>query len=144
MRLIILFFANIWNKIFPGLLWLSYSIDYFDYVHLLYLVTKYVYNKGIYCRILLLWGFLSGSGGKESARNAGNPGSILGSGRSPGEVNGYPLLYSCLENSMDRGSWPGPWGCKELDMIKWLTVCFFFHCYFQSYRGAQEIQLKLQ
>ena len=50
-------------------------------------------------------GFPGGSDGKESACNAGDPGSIPGSGRSPGEVNGNPLQYSCLENSMDRGVW---------------------------------------
>ena len=37
--------------------------------------------------------------------NAGDPGSILGSGRSPGEGNGNPLQYSCLKNPMDRGAW---------------------------------------
>ena len=42
--------------------------------------------------------------GKESAGNAGDPGSILRSGRSPGEGNGYPLQYSCLENPMDRAA----------------------------------------
>ena len=36
---------------------------------------------------------------------AGDPGSIPGSGRSPGEGNGHPLQYSCLENPMDRGAW---------------------------------------
>ena len=40
-----------------------------------------------------------------SACNAGYPGSILGSGRSPGEGNGNPLQYSCLENPMDGGAW---------------------------------------
>ena len=50
-------------------------------------------------------GFPCGSDGKESAGNAGDLGSIPGSGRSPGERNGYPLQYSCLENSMDRGAW---------------------------------------
>ena len=51
-------------------------------------------------------GFFScGSDGKESACNAGDPSSIPGSGRSPGEGNGYPLQYSCLENAMDRGTW---------------------------------------
>ena len=50
-------------------------------------------------------GFPGGSDGKESACNAGDLGSILKSGRSPGEENGYPLQYSCLENSMDRGTW---------------------------------------
>ena len=50
-------------------------------------------------------GFPGGSDGKESACNAGDPGSILGSGRAPGEGNGSPLQCSCLENSMDRGAW---------------------------------------
>ena len=43
--------------------------------------------------------------GKESACNAGDMGFISGSERSPGEENGNPLQYSCLENSMDRGGW---------------------------------------
>ena len=47
-------------------------------------------------------GFPCGSAGKESAHNAGELGSIPGLGRSPGEGKGYPLLYSGLENSMDR------------------------------------------
>ena len=50
-------------------------------------------------------GFPGGSDGKESACSAGDLGSIRGSGRSPGEGNGYPLQYSYLENSMDRGAW---------------------------------------
>ena len=47
-------------------------------------------------------GFPGGSDGKESVCNAGDPGSILGLGRSPGEENGKPLQYSCLESSMER------------------------------------------
>ena len=43
--------------------------------------------------------------GKMSARNAGDLGSIPGSGRSPGEGNGNPFQYSCLENPMDGGVW---------------------------------------
>ena len=50
-------------------------------------------------------GFPGGSGGKESACIAGDPGLIPGSGRSPGEGNGNTLQYSCLENSTDRGAW---------------------------------------
>ena len=50
-------------------------------------------------------GFPGGSDGKDSTCNAGDPSSILGLGRSPGEGNGYPLQYSCLENSMDREAW---------------------------------------
>ena len=51
------------------------------------------------------WDFPGGSDGKESACNAGDPGLIPGLRRSPGEGSGYPLQYSCLENSMDRGAW---------------------------------------
>ena len=49
--------------------------------------------------------FPGGSDGKESACNARDPGLISGSRCSPGEGNGYLLQYSCLEHSMDRGSW---------------------------------------
>ena len=49
-------------------------------------------------------GFPDGSDGKASAYNAGDPGSIPGSGRSSGERNGKPLQYFCLENPMDRGA----------------------------------------
>ena len=50
-------------------------------------------------------GFPGGSDGKESTCNARDQGLIRGSGRSSGEENGYPLQYSCLENSMDSGAW---------------------------------------
>ena len=46
-----------------------------------------------------------GSDGKVSAYNVGDPGSIPGSGRYPGEGNDNPLQYSCLENPMDVGAW---------------------------------------
>ena len=49
--------------------------------------------------------FPGGSDGKESICNSGVLGSIPGSGRFPGEGNGDPLQYSCLENPMDRGAW---------------------------------------
>ena len=42
---------------------------------------------------------------KNLPANSGDPGSVPGLGRSPGEGNGNPLQYSCLENSMDRGAW---------------------------------------
>ena len=49
--------------------------------------------------------FPGGSGGKVSVYNVGDPGSIPGLGRSPGEGNDNPLQYYCLENPMDRGAW---------------------------------------
>ena len=67
-------------------------------------------------------GFPGGSDSKETACNAGDPGSISGSGRSPGEGNGNPLQHSCLENSMDREAW---WATghevTELDTTEGLT-----------------------
>ena len=65
-----------------------------------------------------------GSDRKESACNSGDLGSVPGARRSPGEGNGYPLQYSCLENVMDRRAW---WGTvcgvtKESDMIEQLTL----------------------
>ena len=50
-------------------------------------------------------GFRGGWDSNASACNAGDPGLIPGSGRSPGEANGYPLQYSCPENRMDRGAY---------------------------------------
>ena len=52
-----------------------------------------------------LQGFPGGSEDKASARNVGDRGLIPRSGRSPGEGNGNPLQYSCLENPMDGGAW---------------------------------------
>ena len=54
---------------------------------------------------LLIQNFPGGSDGKATAYNAGNLGLVPGSGRSPGEENGTPLQYSCLENPMDGGAW---------------------------------------
>ena len=55
--------------------------------------------------LMTTYSFSGGSDGKASACNAGDPGSICGSGRYPGEGNGNPLQYSCLGNPIDRGAW---------------------------------------
>ena len=67
-----------------------------------------------------LFGFPGGSGGKESACNEEELGLIHGFGRSPGEVNGDSLQYSCLENPHGQGSRAGysPCGHKESDTTK--------------------------
>ena len=65
-------------------------------------ICSWVCIKYIVC---IQEGFPDSSVGKESACDAGDPGSIPGSGRSPGEGNGNPLQYSRLENPTDRGAW---------------------------------------
>ena len=68
--------------------------------------------------------FPDGSVGEESACSAGDPGSIPGLGRFPGEGNCNPLQHSCLENSTDR-----PWGRKESDATERLTLSLSFTSY---------------
>ena len=62
-------------------------------------------GEGIGYQTPVFLGFSGGSAGKESAYDVGDLGLIPGLERSPGEGKGYTLQYSCLENSMDRGSW---------------------------------------
>ena len=63
-----------------------------------------------------LMDFPGGSDGKASAYNAGDPASVPGLGRSPGEGNGNPFQYSCLENPRDRGTWwASVYGVAESD-----------------------------
>ena len=79
------------------------------------LVTIFVADVAHHILVLLLhfcplfrWRlgvFLVGSDSTESAHNAGDLGSIFGSGRSPGEGNGNPLQYACLRNRIVRGAW---------------------------------------
>ena len=91
-----------------------------------------------------------GSNGKASAQNAGTPGSIPGSGKSPGEGNGNPLQYSCLGNPMDRGSW---WatvhGVAESDMTEQLHFHFLLRTIiddaskFKTYQSFFKILISL-
>ena len=84
------------NKLnIPANLWISQNFQ----------LTYFIDLFGLSDLLMSKNNFPSSSGGKESACNAGGPGSILGLGRSSGEGNGYPLQYSCLENSMDRDAW---------------------------------------
>ena len=84
------------------------------------------HSMGIICvshGLCVFMGFSGGSVRKNPSANAGDPGSILGLGRSPGGGNGNPLHYSCLENPMDRGAW---WATvhgvpKELDRTQQLN-----------------------
>ena len=82
-----------------------------------------LYNKG---KLFLDWGFPGGSDCKASACNAGDPGSIPESGRSPGEGNGNPLQYSCLDNSMDEGAW---WATVHGFAKSWTQLSNFTHSF---------------
>ena len=64
-----------------------------------------VYAQFFFLLSRLVMGFPGGSEVKATACNAGDPGSIPGWGKSPGEGNGNPLQYSCLENPMEGGAW---------------------------------------
>ena len=74
---------------------------------------------------------VGGSENKESFCNAGDPDLISQSGRSPGEGNGNPFQYSCLENSMDREAWQATvlGGHKESDMTERLNLIDIFNGY---------------
>ena len=90
------------------------------------------------CNCVVVWAFFGidflwdavfpcGSDGKASACNAGDPGSIPGLGRSPGEGNGNLLQHSCVENPMDRGVWWAIWGANRHN---WAIIFGFEFCVF--------------
>ena len=67
-------------------------------------IISYIARSSLHivCESQVIWGFPRGSNGKESACNAGDYGSVPGWGRSHGKGNGYPLQYSCLENTRNE------------------------------------------
>ena len=71
------------------------------------------------CLPEIVKGFPGSSDSKESVCNAGDLGWIPGLGKSPGEGDGYPFQYSCLENSMDRGAW---WAIVHEVMKSWTEL----------------------
>ena len=75
-----------------------------QFVYHLYYIAYHMLNTYIHVCIQCVWASQVAQC-KESAWNAEDLGSIPGSGRSPGEGNGNPLQYPCLENSMDREAW---------------------------------------
>ena len=98
--------------------------------------------RAVVCGVAKSWTWLSHwtgrSESKASACNAGDQGSIPGSGRSPGEGNGNPLQYSCLEKSQGQRSLVGysPWGCKQSDTTEWLHKPFWIFFFFLYDEGV--------
>ena len=76
-----------------------------DFVLLVSTTTLYLARESFHAFSLIVHELVIGSDGKASVYNTGDPGLIPGLGRSPGEGNGNPLKYYCLENPMDRGAW---------------------------------------
>ena len=68
-------------------------------------ISIFYIGRFFFLLVLLYVNLADGSDGKVSVYNMGDPGSSPGLGRSPGEGNGNPLQYCCLENPMDRGAW---------------------------------------
>ena len=68
-------------------------------------VKRHLVLDFVLYQVLVSWGLPYSSDGKESAYNAGDLGSVPGSGRSPGEGSGNPLQYSCLEIPVDGRAW---------------------------------------
>ena len=108
LELIIHMLLNLWGFLYRNGFIFSYGYptDHFLNVSppLLYTVI-FIINQVPLHMWVCFQGFLGGLEGKASAYNAGDPGSIPESGRSPGEGNGTPLQNSCLENPMDGGAW---------------------------------------
>ena len=93
------------NCAFPGG-FLLYEVHAFLPFDIIFTISSTIPSLlTIIAKLLWVRFFPGGSDGKQSAWNAGDPDSIPGSGRSPGEGNGNPLQYSCLENPMDGGAW---------------------------------------
>ena len=123
---ILIFFShNIFQSIVSGfsLYWVTQSLSS---------ILGGIYGKA--------WHLARGTVVKNLPASAGDVGSILGSGRSPGEGNDYPLHYSCLENSMDRGAWRATahgvsknqtglydWARMQVYIYTYVYECLFFH-----------------
>ena len=115
-----------------------------------FLLSHYSLEALIHCSHGFCYKCCSSSG-KESACNAGDPGSIPGSGRSAGEGNCYPLHYSGLENSMDRGAWQATvhgvtkswhyWATFSFMLFTWFSSFLLFHMY--KYVKLSNIKPKL-
>ena len=142
-----------WHKAQPlfscalGLNWIFYSWAFLSpggdswRLNLLYLrQTIYIYTKvsnklrrKCYICVYVI-GFSGGSDSKEPTCQSRRPSSIPGSGRSPGERNGNPLQYSCLENPMDRGAWwtiahrVAEFDTTEHTHTIWHTIQAWQHC----------------
>ena len=105
--------------------WLSHEWQWAYYSQLLKTVPLINRQNNVFLGVgMPLNTHLCDSDGKASVYNAGDPGSVPGLGRSPGEGNGSPLQYSCLVNPMDEEPDSSPRSCKESDTTERLHFHF--------------------
>ena len=102
------------------------------------------------CLYLLIPNLPGGSISRESTCNAGDPDSIPGRGRSPGEGNGYSLQYPCLGNPMDPGAWWAPvhrvaktWMRLNHHQCQTLSPSLSHHCLWQPQICSESVSLTL-
>ena len=115
---LLLFFLKSLSSVVEKLLCVYIYI--YKYIYTYIYTYTYIY---IYIYIYIYASLAQTVKEKKSACNAGDPGLILGLGRSSGEWNGYLLQYYCLENSIDKGAWQATvHGVTESDMIEQLTL----------------------
>ena len=95
------------SSVYNNCVWIWICVCIYIYIYILVcMCSLHIFGcTCIYIYICMYGASLVAHRVKNPSANAGDVGSILGSGRSPGEGNDYPLHYSCLENSMDRGAW---------------------------------------
>ena len=119
-------------KIYMCVFWVCVFIYIHPHIYVYTHIYIFIYtHTHIYIHITT-YDSPGGSDGKESFCNVGNPGSIPGSGRSPGEGNGNPLQYSCLENFMGRGAWRTTVHGVSKSQTQLSDQDFHFHVYTQS------------
>ena len=126
---LLIFFGQVYSNLLTILKkWVMFSYYWILRVLYIFWIQVFFFNQ-TWLKNIQLW--ISMSGGSESKRICsqwGDPGSLPGLGRCPGEGNGNPLQYSCLENSMDRGAWQATVNGLQRVGHDWATKAHTSNC----------------
>ena len=124
-----------------NIIWSLYWEKFSLHKYIIFFVDRCIWERKLWPWInMIILSYICGSDDKESACNAGDPGLISGSGRSPGVGHGNPLQYSCLENPVDRGAtlWAAVHRvAQSRTWLKWLNM----HACIQQRRIVRDIKL---